>query len=25
MELVRNVLRKNFGESGCQQGDDILH
>lgn len=25
MELVRNMLRQNFGESGCQQGDDILH
>jgi DnaJ like chaperone protein len=22
---VRNMLRQNFGESGCQQGDDILH
>ena len=25
MELVRNMLRQNFGESGRQQGDDILH
>jgi DnaJ like chaperone protein len=25
MELVRNMLRQSFGESGCQQGDDILH
>ena len=25
MELVRNVLRQNFGEVATQQGDDILH
>jgi DnaJ like chaperone protein len=25
MELVRNVLRQNFGESARLQGDDILH
>ena len=25
MEMVRNVLRQNFGEPACQQGDDILH
>ena len=25
MELVRNVLRQNFGEAARQQGDDILH
>ena len=24
MELVRNVLRQNFGEAACQQGDNIL-
>lgn len=24
MELVRNMLRQNFGEVGCSQGDDIL-
>ena len=25
MELVRQMLRQNFGEAGRQQGDDILH
>ena len=25
MELVRNMLRQNFGEAGRQQGEDILH
>ena len=24
MELVRNMLRQNFGEVACQQGDEIL-
>ena len=24
MELVRNMLRQNFGDAACQQGDDIL-
>ena len=24
MELVRNMLRQNFGEVACQQGDDII-
>ena len=24
MELVRNMLRQNFGEMACQQGDEIL-
>ena len=24
MELVRNVLRQNFGEAACEQGNDIL-
>lgn len=25
MELVRNMLRQNFGNVACQQGDEILH
>lgn len=25
MELVRNLLRQNFGEAASQQGDEILH
>lgn len=24
MELVRNMLRQNFGEQGCRQGEDVL-